>query len=180
MKELAEKYRILVALRSRREILEAEGRRRFDPEEAAERKRAFRALARRFPSALSELELPFEELCRREAIARRALHEGIDPAERAWLEAIRDLHLGLRLLLATRRWMRRDLQGWDEAAFLRFCQRFEARARARGYGGRGAEAWAEALGIPVGSLHVFIARPPGGRWRPHLERALGLSPAASA
>src|SRR5690606_37680973 len=145
LEALAEKYRVLLELRSHREALEAAGRLRFSPEEAARRRVAFRRLARRFPSSLSELELPQAELARRQAIVRRCLAGEGSPPEAAWTQAMVDLHLALRLLLSARRWMGRS--GGGEAAFTRYCRRFEARARRRGLAGRTAAAWAELLGL---------------------------------
>lgn len=175
LERLAEKYRALLALRARRERLEAAGHRAFPPDEAARRRRSFRALARRFPSCLSELELPVAELRRREAIVRRGIGASLSAEEAAWAASMVELHLALRLLLAARRWIRR---GGSEQAFVRWCRRFEARARARGLEGRGAATWARRLGLPPGELFAWIRQPPDGRWRPHLERALRLAPGA--
>ncbi len=168
---LAEKYRTLIELRERREAIERAGGRAFPPEEAKRRRRAFRALARRFPSSLSELELSTTELRRRESIVQRLRMGVASPEETAWAGAMLDLHLGLRLLLAARRWMKR---GGEASGFAHWCRGFEERAQCRGLEGPSATTWAQRLGISPEGLFQWILHPPDGRWRPRLERALGL------
>lgn len=168
---LAEKYRRLAELRERRDEVEGEGRRSFAPDEAARRRHAFRILARRFPSCLSELDLPASELRRREALARRVQRKEAAFEEVVWARSMLWLHLALRILLAARRWLRR---GGTREDFLGWSLRYEERARRRGLEGPGASDWARMLGLPPEALFDWICQPPEGRWRPHLERALGL------
>ncbi|HLV61396.1 MAG TPA: hypothetical protein VKY51_08365 [Fredinandcohnia sp.] len=178
LRALLEKYEALLALRERRDVREREGFLRFEPAEAAARKKAFRRLAHRFPSALTELELPTEELALRLDRVRRCLAGAATPEEVAWARAMVDLHLALRLVLAARRHLRRT--GADASAFDAFCRRFEVRARRRGLEGPGASEWAERLGLAPAELYDFVRRPPEGRFRTHVARALGWTETFSA
>jgi len=134
---------------------------RFPPEEAQERRRRFRALARRFPSALAELELPLAELRRRHAIALRGLQGEASAEEREWARSTMLRHLLLRLALAARR---RGRGGGE-----RLWGRLERRAagplpdRAR---------VSRALGIPPERLLDWVFHPPGGRLRPLVDRVV--------
>jgi len=158
---LAEKYAALVELRARRDELEARGYSRFPRKEAAGRRRRFRALARRFPSALTELELPAEELRRRHAITLRGLRGEASAAEREWARSVWLRHLLLRLALAARR---RGREGGE---------RLWARLEGRGEGPLPDRARiARTLGISPETLLDWVFHPPGGQLRPLVDHVV--------
>jgi len=169
---LAEKYRILVELRARREEVAALGLEAFPPEEAAIRRRRFRVLARRFPSALAELELPLTELRRRHAIALGGLRGELSPPESDWARAMAERHLLLRLALSARR-LAKGGRGGER--FAERCRRLEDRAAARGLDAPSRASVARALGIRPKELYDFVCHPPGGRLRPLVDRVVGLA-----
>lgn len=110
---LAEKYRLLAALRARREELEASGSNTFDAGEARARRAAFRKVAREFPGALRELDITPAEVLRSrfEAVGetQRALESGARQDLPMWMEYALAYHLQLREALAIKRWLARRM-----------------------------------------------------------------------
>jgi hypothetical protein len=107
LERLAEKYRLLAELRSRREEVEARGGHAFTAEENAERTSAFATVAQEFPGALREMEHSTrEELEQRGSAVGRVLARGGDGAEAPeWMAVVIEYHDTLREALAIKMWL---------------------------------------------------------------------------
>lgn len=131
LQELGEKYREMLALRR----LDRSG----EPHDPTPR---LRALARRFPGSLREIdELPLEDIERRLAALERA--RGGEPER--WMVAMSRYHHEMRLALQVKRWLGRR-RVVDAALERAFDDAHEDPARAWGRG-----------------KLALLARPPGGR-----------------
>jgi hypothetical protein len=120
LERLAEKYRTLAELRTRREALERDGLSAFDAREAKARRTAFRKLAREFPGALRELDTTPAEVLRGRSDAvgetQRALRAGLRSDLPLWMELAGAYHAQLREVLAIKRWLsRREVRVLDAA-----------------------------------------------------------------
>jgi hypothetical protein len=187
--DLQWKYARLLELRRQREAWIAQGVHRVPAELAEERRRSFRALARRFPGALKELDT--RSLGELQEIASWVEAAGagqldptqgpLDPTQEQWLHVIWSRHLFLRLALLCRRWARRlerrtaGSGSERAAAFYAFHREIERRLRGRG----GELAWsmdaiAERCGVHPHALLELCLHPPGGRLAPWVDRALPL------
>jgi hypothetical protein len=100
LRALLDKYETLVVLRERREAVEAAGDLGFAPGEAEERRLAFRALARRFPGALRELDRHSARVLRGKA---EAVRRAESPAR--WMLVTLDFHAFLREVLAVKHFL---------------------------------------------------------------------------
>jgi hypothetical protein len=139
---LLRKYRALLALRERRDALEAAGGEWTDVEGAA-RRAAFRRVAAEFPGALRELELPAAVLARRAGDIAEELAGG---EGRAWVPVAIAFHERLAALLAAKLWLARRL-GAGRALTDAVVEEMRGEI-----GWSGSRADAEA-----------VRRPPGGR-----------------
>lgn len=106
LERLAWKYRLLAALKARREEAEGSGASTFRPEEGASRKALFRRVAREFPGALREHDsLPAARLAARAERIEELIRSG--GAAAPWIVLVLDFHESLRELLVVRRWWAR-------------------------------------------------------------------------
>lgn len=177
LERLAGKYRVLVALRLRREALEATGARCFDAEEAAARRRAFRRIARAFPGALRELDVCSAALLqRRLEEVERALAGG-PPA--AWIPIAIDFHRSLREALLIKGWLARRRAGATDADLAALARLVDRLDRLRPPAARPHRPSTAAGWRALAERH---ARPREGRLLPDVWRALerrhGLARAA--
>lgn len=140
----------------------------FGPDEAAERKRLFRRIAREFPGALRELD----SLSRRQLEVRAAavdealslLERGEAPLLRGqWLAVIADYHRHLREALAVKRWIARRLPRKGEIpsdvvdAFLERLERGQ-----RLVGGAARMGWSPPQRAALAAWLAIHHAPPGG------------------
>lgn len=100
--ELVDKYRVLAALRERRESLEREGHSGIPDDERASRREAMAQVAARFPGALRELDtFGSDEISQRiDALESCLSGQGEAPQ---WAQATAMMHVALREALALRR-----------------------------------------------------------------------------
>jgi len=144
LKDLARKYRTLVALRARRDQQQGD---RSDPPPLSERTPAavLRSLAREFPGCLRELDtLGAPELARRAACVAEAATAGAarerEPEPEPWIAWIARYHKLMRVALAIRR--------------ARGAQASEASERVE----IDAEFVAEVMAPPDGRLGIVVLR----------------------
>jgi len=175
LERLAHKYRTLAALRARREALQAAGADCFDEAEGAQRRRAFRRIARQFPGALRELDTtPAAALAARLDDVERALAGGpVAP----WIPVVIDYHLTLREALLVKTWLARrspratPLGAATLAIFAARMQRLEALRSRIGLPGLGSPAL-PATEAEWSALAAHYLRPPQGRVLPLVVEAL--------
>jgi hypothetical protein len=166
---LADKYRALVALRARREELEAQGR-YFSPAEGVLRRGAFRLVARDFPGSLRELD-------RTPAAALRAKLQAVEeelarvrrgePVARPWVLVVLDFHRTLREALAVKLWLAQRI-GRDGEITSDVATEFQS------WHG----SWPHPHGALCGVDRATLAEhhhPPGGRVVSLVWRALGAA-----
>lgn len=175
LERLAAKYRTLVALRVRREALQAEGADCFDEAEGAQRRRTFRRIARQFPGALRELDTTSATALAARLHDVQAALAGALPAP--WIPVVIDYHLTLRETLLVKTWLgRRSPRGAppDEntlAIFAGRMRRLEALRRRIDLPGLGP---ADLPSTPAAwrALAERYQRPPQGRVLPLVLDAL--------
>lgn len=101
---LIEKYRLMLAMRLEREALEAQGILKFTGEASEQRRAANKALSRRFPGALKELDRLGSAVLENKLEALEQLGPG-DKNFPLWAKISFDYHHLLAEALAVKRWL---------------------------------------------------------------------------